>query len=388
MSASAIIEWPGSINSSLIMIDQSTTCQAEASTSHYPQEGCSTTRFILPPPTCNKFIASSPYTNHLHDMGVPDGFGCILIAGLISAMLYGITILQTYIYYMTHCSGDASIVKFLVAATCILDTLHVSFTCHLLYYYLITNYGVPASLEYVVWSFPASALVNLLVIVVVQFFFAHKIYRLCRREIRWLVTVPIILLVLAQYGFGMVVVVLMFVDTNTSILTRTWYYSVTPSAATVSAAEVLITMSLCILLYDGGSYSTCPRAKRLVNTLIIYAVNRCLLALLVSLGVLAVNVDQQASWTMGLDLIVGKLYTNSLLASLNTREYLRSQSSIPISILNISALHFADPPTLSGDAGSSRYGGGRFDARELADIDITTEPASEKAATLGRDAGV
>ncbi|KAI6107471.1 hypothetical protein EDD16DRAFT_108237 [Pisolithus croceorrhizus] len=69
---------------------------------------------------------------------------------------------------MTYCSEDASIVKSLVAATCILDTLHVSFTCHMLYYYLITNYGVPTSLEYIVWSFPATALVNSLVIIVVQ----------------------------------------------------------------------------------------------------------------------------------------------------------------------------------------------------------------------------
>ncbi|KAI6122077.1 hypothetical protein F5141DRAFT_558353 [Pisolithus sp. B1] len=115
----------------------------------------------------------------------------------------------TYVYYMAYCSKDASTVKFLVAATCILDTLHVSFMCHMLYHYLVktkvsalcscrvqslqvTNYGVPTSLDYIVWSFPASALVNLLVIVVVQFFFAHKIYCLCRREVRWLVTVPIV----------------------------------------------------------------------------------------------------------------------------------------------------------------------------------------------------
>ncbi|KAI6104348.1 hypothetical protein F5141DRAFT_1129276, partial [Pisolithus sp. B1] len=40
----------------------------------------------------------------------------------------------------------------------ILDTIHVSFMCHVLYYYLIINYGVPTSLGYSVWfvSLPAS----------------------------------------------------------------------------------------------------------------------------------------------------------------------------------------------------------------------------------------
>ncbi|KAI6158202.1 hypothetical protein BKA82DRAFT_996653 [Pisolithus tinctorius] len=81
-----------------------------------------------------------------------------------------------------HCSEpeDSTAMKFLVAAIWILDTLHVSFMCHILYYYLITNYGVPTSLEYIVWSFPASGMVNSLVIVLVQFFFARQIYFLCR----------------------------------------------------------------------------------------------------------------------------------------------------------------------------------------------------------------
>ncbi|KAI6139609.1 hypothetical protein EDD17DRAFT_1671345 [Pisolithus thermaeus] len=63
------------------------------------------------------------------------------------------TTLQTYVYYM-HFSGDTSTIKFFVGATWILDTVHVVFMCHMLYYYLITNYGVPTSLEHDVWSFP------------------------------------------------------------------------------------------------------------------------------------------------------------------------------------------------------------------------------------------
>ncbi|KAI6158133.1 hypothetical protein BKA82DRAFT_4067276 [Pisolithus tinctorius] len=92
-------------------------------------------------------------------MGIPGGFGSTLIGGLVSAMLYGITTLQTYVYFMYY-SEDASTVKFLVAAIWALDTLHVSFMCHLLYYYLIINYGVPTSLEYIIWSSPVVVLVN------------------------------------------------------------------------------------------------------------------------------------------------------------------------------------------------------------------------------------
>ncbi|KAI6019448.1 hypothetical protein BKA83DRAFT_4305835 [Pisolithus microcarpus] len=36
-----------------------------------------------------------------------------------------------------HCSEDASITQSVVAVVWILDTLHVSFMCHVLYYYLV-----------------------------------------------------------------------------------------------------------------------------------------------------------------------------------------------------------------------------------------------------------
>ncbi|KAI6118547.1 hypothetical protein EDD16DRAFT_988381 [Pisolithus croceorrhizus] len=84
--------------------------------------------------------------------------------------------------------------------------------CHMLYYYLIINYGNPMSLEYIVWSFSASVLVNSLVITIVQSFFAHKIYHICRRQLRWLVVSPIILLILVGFGFGTGTVVVILVN--------------------------------------------------------------------------------------------------------------------------------------------------------------------------------
>ncbi|KAI6143137.1 hypothetical protein EDD17DRAFT_1880427 [Pisolithus thermaeus] len=257
-----------------------------------------------------------------------------------------------------HYSGDALIVKFLVAATCILDTLHVSFVCHMLYHYLITNYGVPTSLEYIVWSWQASLIVNLLTILAVQFFFVHKIHYHCPHKVRWLVTAPILLLVVAHFASGIAVaIVVTFIDTNTSVLAQTWYYSAISSAATVTVAEILITVSLCVLLYNGGSHAALPRTKRLVNTIIVYAANRCLLTVLVVVGELAADVDQQASWSMGLNFVLGTLYTNSLLASLNSREYLLSQGSTAMSAPSVSVLHFAVPPVVLDNVGSSKDGG-------------------------------
>ncbi|KAI6104362.1 hypothetical protein F5141DRAFT_1129433, partial [Pisolithus sp. B1] len=117
-------------------------------------------------------------------MGIADDFGTLLIRGLVSVILYGITTLQTYMYYM-HDSGDALSIKLLVAVVWIFDTLHASFMSHVLYYYLITNYGNLMSLEYVVWSFPTSSLMNAVVVLAVQCFFARQIYNRMSHETRF-----------------------------------------------------------------------------------------------------------------------------------------------------------------------------------------------------------
>lgn len=100
-------------------------------------------------------------------MGIPGGFGTTFIGGLVSIMLYGITILQTYSYFM-HYPEDAAIMKLIATAVWTLDTLHSLFVCDVLYYYLVTNYGVPTSLDYSVWSLPASILANAFLVFVVQ----------------------------------------------------------------------------------------------------------------------------------------------------------------------------------------------------------------------------
>ncbi|KAI6158156.1 hypothetical protein BKA82DRAFT_4067590 [Pisolithus tinctorius] len=304
-------------------------------------------------------------------MDIPGGFGSTFIGGLFSAMLYGMTTLQTYAYCM-HYSEDASAIKFLVAAIRILDTLHVLFMCHTLQYYLITNYGVPTSWEYIVWSFSASSLVNGLVVFVVQCFFSRQIYYLCRPQIRWLVISPIMLFIVARFGCGVETVVLSFVNHKHTV---PQVYAVTLSMAAAAIAEVLIAVSLCVLFYDGSSHSAFPRTKRLLNTLIIYAVNRCLLTLLVTLAELVTTVVNQDTWAVGLDFTIGKLYANSLLASLNSREYLRSQDAGTLSDLCISAIHFANPPKFLGDVESFKDGGRRFDGPEMAVIDTTTDSA-------------
>ncbi|KAI6154485.1 hypothetical protein EDD17DRAFT_1071964 [Pisolithus thermaeus] len=280
-------------------------------------------------------------------------------------------LMQTYVYYM-HYSEDTFAIKLLVAAIWIVDTLHVSFVCHVLYHYLITNYGISTSLDYIIWSLPASVLMNIFMVSAIQCFFAHQIYRLCRPRLKWFVTVPIMLFVLAQFGFGIGTAVLEFVSHGSGVLEQITYYDVTPAWAIIAVAEVLITASLCVVFYSSSSGPMFSRTKRLLNTLIIYAVNRCLLTSLVAVADLVVTNEVKNTWTVGLDFILGQLYANSFLASLNSREHLRSGAAGTPSDLRISTIRFADPPEPPRDVERSKDGTNQSDVHKVAVSDVST----------------
>ncbi|KAI6156407.1 hypothetical protein EDD17DRAFT_1877639 [Pisolithus thermaeus] len=287
-----------------------------------------------------------------------------------------------------HYSDDASTIRFLVTGIWILDTLRFSFVCHFLYYYLITNYGIPTSLLYMIWSLPASVLVHAILATAVQCFFVHQIYCLCRPQVKWWVTVPIMLSVLAAAGVGMAAAILEFLKSETSLSMQISYHIGIPTLAIYMLAEILITVSLCALLYENGSRSAFPRMKRLLNTLIIYAVNRCFLMLLVTIGELATDVSHLEAWTIALDFIGQGLYPNSLLASLNARQYLRTEALSTVSDPRISAVDFAKGSKLHEHAEGSDDGTGRFRVREEAVIDITANPSVNKATVLCTEAEV
>ncbi|KAI6159108.1 hypothetical protein EDD17DRAFT_925613 [Pisolithus thermaeus] len=321
------------------------------------------------------------YTSYSGDMGFPGEFlPFILIGGLISAGLYGVTTLQGLMCISCTTPKTPLPKK-------ILDTIHVSFTCHVLYYYLIINYGVSTSLGYSVWTLSASPVPNACMISAVQLFFAHAIHSLCRPQVRWFVSAPIILLVLVHFVFDVVTVVTTFVDMQVLELQRIRFYTTTPATVTTALAEVLITVSLCVLLYDSGSGFASSGTKRLLNTLIIYAVNRCLLNLLATIAELATVIEVQTAWSTGLSLITGSLYANSFLASLNSRKRLRPQNSSTESLAgeHVSTIHFVNLPRLSGDEHRPQDEVRRFDMHEVVIIDIGADASLDKATTLQRD---
>ncbi|KAH9918465.1 uncharacterized protein B0H18DRAFT_937814 [Fomitopsis serialis] len=148
-----------------------------------------------------------------------DYLGAILIGLLLSTVLYGVTCLQTYLYYTRYSKGDGRGLKALVIfpyawvsnsclsslsltgcyylvstrrRTCcnmknnrsvqpplsfsVVDTFHVILLTISYYHYTVTNFGDYIALENDVWSLSVQVGVGALAGFLVQLFFAYRIY--------------------------------------------------------------------------------------------------------------------------------------------------------------------------------------------------------------------
>ncbi|KDR78087.1 hypothetical protein GALMADRAFT_1301078 [Galerina marginata CBS 339.88] len=281
---------------------------------------------------------------------LPNTFGATLIGALISAMLYGLTTLQTYLYYVSY-PKDSTNMKLLVAFIWVLDTVHFALISQTVYYYLVTNYFNPLGLVDGHWSLFVSVILNSIIACIVQSFFIVRIFRLCKAKVRWWVASVLGMLVVAHFAFGIETVVFMFIKKELARIPEINLFAATPFAIFAVLSDILIAGALCYLLH--GSRTGFKRTDTIVTTLIIYAINRCLLTSVVAvLEVIVFSVMPHSLWFVAIDFFIGRLYANSLLATLNSRASVLATKGSTLNSVHVSSdIQFND---LSGGSNTVR----------------------------------
>ncbi|KAF5356383.1 hypothetical protein D9758_009513 [Tetrapyrgos nigripes] len=89
------------------------------------------------------------------------------------------------------------------------------------------------------------------------------------------------------------------------------------------SADILICTSLCYTLWDYRPHAE-ARSRKLISTLIVYAMNRFVLTTMIVIAQMVVLITRPASiGAMVIEFVTIHLYINSLLATLNARHRLR-----------------------------------------------------------------
>ncbi|KAF9565669.1 hypothetical protein CPC08DRAFT_152541 [Agrocybe pediades] len=246
-------------------------------------------------------------------------YGAAFLGLIGSAVLYGVTVLQTYLYYRQY-PNDSRWTKFLVFFLWLLDTAHLILCTIAIYTYLVTNFANPSALGRSIWSMNLQTDCNGLIGLIVECFFARRVWRLSRNVV---LTAIIVVLSCIHFGLGVLFTVEGFVLVEVSKFPKLIWVTST-GLGSAAASDVIIAISLCYYLTK--SRTGFARTDSLITTLIIYSLTTGLITSIIAFICVVTFAIMPTNYIwLGFFWLIGKCYVNSLLAALNSREALREQ---------------------------------------------------------------
>jgi len=210
-----------------------------------------------------------------------------------------------------------------------------------MYYYLVTNYNNPPALTTTVWSLALQTDCNGIVGILVELFFARRVYKLSGNVI---LTLIICILSFIHFSLGVYFTVeYLVLQEFAKLPSLIWVTTLGLGSAAV--ADLLIASSMVFLLKRART--GIPRTDSIIATLIIYAINTGLTTSIVAvICVICFALMPTNFIWLSFFWIFGKLYANSLLANLNAREALRgSRTRQETVILPLSQMRSGPPIT-------------------------------------------
>ncbi|TDL20344.1 hypothetical protein BD410DRAFT_380052 [Rickenella mellea] len=246
--------------------------------------------------------------------------GVILIGTIISSMLYGITNVQTFIYFQRP-SKDPKYLRGLIAFLWILDTVHMAFIACTDYYYMVDNYLNPLALISPTWSFKSEIILTHTSDFIVRSIFAWRIWILSGRNWKLLLSVMTLAMIdlVGGLGFG---IKSYFYETFADFHKIAWVIYATLGINVV--ADLWTATSLCYLL--NRSRSGIKRTDSMISKLMVYCINTGLLTSVFSIGCFVSYATMPTNFVfVAFYAQLPKLYLNALLATLNARGALRER---------------------------------------------------------------
>ncbi|KAH9829457.1 uncharacterized protein C8Q71DRAFT_405384 [Rhodofomes roseus] len=233
-----------------------------------------------------------------------DTLGCVFIGLTLALILYGFSLAQTQYYFHEYSSCDHLSTQALVAFLWLLDTARTCCGLQFLWVYLIDNHTNLSGLSQFTDAFIADAFFATLIILITQLYYINVIWRLIARQ---------------QHRLFLASIMVAATESGSRVTS-----SIQSLAAFVVDAYIAATLSVVL----HGKRTGLTRTDSLLTKLIISAVHRGILtALLQFLQFITYIVTLHSGGTKLIWAVfyfpASKVNTNSLLAMLNVRHWLR-----------------------------------------------------------------
>jgi len=247
--------------------------------------------------------------------------GALLIGLVVSAVLFGVTIIQTWNYFWCYRGKDRKALQGLVAFVSVLDTVHTILCLYSVYWYLILNFGNIETLDVATWSMNIQVLTNCAIDFSVQLFYARRLYIMSNN-----IVLPVIISILGAVTF----ILANYFTAKSFELERysnfaplVWTTCVGMGAA--SLADIIIALSMCWCLWH--KRTGFQRTDSIIMSLVSYCISSGLLTSILAIGTLvSFTVARFSLINEAFFWALGKCYVNSFLAILNSRNSLRDRS--------------------------------------------------------------
>ncbi|KAH9002484.1 hypothetical protein EDB86DRAFT_3074254 [Lactarius hatsudake] len=228
-------------------------------------------------------------------LDVKDTYGAVLLGCFAAVALSGVLALQACIYYRLY-PKDRGLNKIMVAVVWTLDATHTCLICSSAWKYLIANFGNVSYRGHVPITVALSIGVTAFVTLITQLFYVRRLLRLSNNN--WFIVGPLLLLVVGRVASGLGM----------------------PPIYSLPLAGYLIALALIIV-------TTVELMDKVIGSIIVYTVNNGAITCVSTIVSMICWLTMPHNLIfMALHFAISKMYANSLLATLNTRQALRGRA--------------------------------------------------------------
>ncbi|KAH9846747.1 hypothetical protein C2E23DRAFT_851778 [Lenzites betulinus] len=294
---------------------------------------------------------------------IQESLTCQLVGFTLATTLFGITLLQGYLYYRNY-GKDTMKLKTLVGILVILDTLTTILMAQSMYTYIVTDFGDPLKIAVITWGFSLENGLSVLTAFIVQCYFAQRLWVFSRHNIA--LVAGIVILAVGNIACGEAITARLYIDPSVFSLGSTVTRVLSGVSNGFSAAcDALIAFGLCFYLENGRS--GLQKTDKMVDKLMVYAINRGALTTVCQTLHLILTVAFPGRYLfLPFAMMESKLYVNALLATLNVRNSLTGSNALELgSTVMLSTNHRSRFESAAANANSVP-----FEERSVATIEF------------------
>ncbi|KAG7442550.1 uncharacterized protein BT62DRAFT_1079158 [Guyanagaster necrorhizus] len=290
--------------------------------------------------------------------------GVMSVGVTIALILYGTANLQTIIYFKEY-PNDWWFYRLSVATIWVLDTLHVAFSTHALYYYTINSFGDYLALLNFVWSFKLSLVLYNMIVFCVHIIYCVRLWMLGRyfhRAVPWFITFIVACICAASIVFCH------------DVYTISYIIEIDKISATIeggliitATVDMIISFALCYYILKARTFvGVSSMNLKLVALMWFILISGLGTSALVLASLITFLAFPRTLIFMSIGIVVPKLYINSLLAMFNTRE--RSRRQEPFGSVSLPTFRVQGEENMTGTVPLSIISGAQTCDESILDI--------------------